>query len=721
MAQSPSGQDTRAASKTGNRLGKEVADFLIEFSIAVHRYSMYPSGHPTLASAGSKVLTRLSRLLEEKAELSLGVAHRQLVIDGVATDRDHPVLSDLADRLKDNHVGAITFTLDAVTQSLEGLFRALAAGSEGEEEPIGLRPPDEIPSWLGIKVYPVGYRDLTLDEDGDPTTDGQVLQLWLGLARAAMAGAAEEVDWDDEDEEPPPEVVARHLRGKKGRAYDEVIVGYLLQIAEQLAVGDDSLKPLKDRVTDLVSRLDKPTLERILRIGGDAQRRRTIVRRAFQGLGGTAALKILETAASTSGQEISVLMVRMLTKLSFHADVGSASLRPKAAHVVRESVDELLDGWNQEDPNPAGYVRILDELSKASPYLQPAGSRLESRTSARSLVQMAIEVDSYGAMIDDAIDEMLAKGGLTYIAPLVEAEPDNDAARRIRERVGSPKQIDALAEFEQVSSQSLELLVELVGQERAMTPLLRLLAESQARALRRAVFDQLVQMADQIGRKITPFLEDPRWYVVRNMLELVAALPEPPAGFNALRYASHPDARVRRSALPLALGHPDSRARALVLALREPDERMVRMGLLNLREEFSHVVVPFVIDRCLRNEDMSPSLRLLAIRVLEPSHDPSARDALIGIATVGKTILGKPKLAATEGSEGELTKAALEILASQWANDPAVSSLFKAVEKSGDATLRSIVEHAGSGQDDEDDETVAVQVDAMRRMWKGDA
>lgn len=694
MVYSPSGQSTLAPHKAGNRLGKEVADFLIELSIAVHRYCMYPSGHPTLESSGDKVLTRLAHLLEDQAELSLGVAHRQLVIDGVATDRQHPVLSDLANRLKDNHVGAITFTLDAEASSVEGLLRALADGSEGEDDPIGLRPLAEIPSWPGIRVFPVGYQDLTLDENGDPTTDSQVLQLWLGLAQAAMAGESEAEEWTDEDGEPPPALVAEHIRGAKGRAYDEVIVGYLLQISEQLADGDDSLGPLKDRVTELVAELDRNTLERILRIGGDAQRRRQIVRQSFKGLGGSAAMKILETAASTSGQEISMLMVRMLTKLSFHADVGAMSLRPKAAHVVRESVDDLLKDWDQEDPNPEGYVRILDELSKASPYLQPDESKVEDATSARSLVQMAIEVDAYGPMVENALDEMLEKGGLAHVAPLVQSKPKSETERKIRERVGSPERIEALTEFDQVSTQSLELLVKLVRPRKAVKPMLRLLAESQSRSLRRAVFDQLVQMSPYIGRSVLPFLQDPRWYVVRNMLELVESLPEWPSGFNPLKYVSHPDSRVRRAALPLALTDPGTRSKALVLALRETDERMVRMGLLHLKDEMSQAAVPFVVDRCLKNSDLSPSIRLLAIRVLENSRDATVRDALLEIASGGKSFLGKPKLATTTGPDGELTKAALEVLVDQWAEDPLVSPLIKAAQKTRDASVQPILDRA---------------------------
>ena len=699
---------TRAAPGPGKTLGKELADFLIEFSIGVHRYSMYPSDHPSLGPAAGNVMARLTRLLEERPDLSLGVAHRQLVIDGLATEQKHPVLSDLANRLHDNHIGAITFTMELRRESLEGLFEALAATAEDDDDAIGLRPAAEIPSWPGLKIFPVGYEDLTLDQDGVPTTDGQVLQLWLGLARAAVAGTSGESDLADETELDPSQI-ADKLRGHKERAYDEVIVSYLLQIADKLADGDPASQPLRDKISELVGALDRPTLERILRMGGDAQRRRQIVRHAFEGVGGTAALKILETAAATTGQEISVLMVRMLTKLSFHADLRAGERSPQAASVVSDTIDELMDGWGLEDPNPEGYVRILDELSRATPYLTPTGTGLAAKNSSLSLIQMSIEIDAYGDMIDQALDELLSKGGLTLIPGLLEGAMTTETGRRVRDRVGSPHQIEALAEFEQVSDESIEVLVQLIGSEQAVEPLLRLLAESESRSLRRTVFDRLVQMSEHVGQSITPFLEDPRWYVVRNMLELVAALPERPSGFNTMRYATHPDLRVRRAALPLAVTDPVTRAKALTTALRETDERMVRTGLLELRNQLPPALTPMVVNRCLKNDEMSASLRLLALSVLESTYDPMVRDAVLSIASQGRSLFGKQRLASIAGPEGELTKAALALLVAGWSDDPQVTPLIKAARKVRDPEVQRIL----------DGKTGAAGAALVQGLWEG--
>jgi len=74
-------------------LSRELGEFLIELSIALHKHAMYPEGHPSIAPAVAAVGRRAAELLRDRASLSLGVAHRQLVIEGVATDPKHPVLA----------------------------------------------------------------------------------------------------------------------------------------------------------------------------------------------------------------------------------------------------------------------------------------------------------------------------------------------------------------------------------------------------------------------------------------------------------------------------------------------------------------------------------------------------------------------------------------------------------------------------------------------------
>src|SRR3989449_10629793 len=89
-------------------LSRDLADFLIELSIALHKHAMYPEGHPSLAPAVAGLTRRAALLLEDRATISLGVARKQLVIEGVATGPKHPVLRGLAGGRPRHPLGALT-------------------------------------------------------------------------------------------------------------------------------------------------------------------------------------------------------------------------------------------------------------------------------------------------------------------------------------------------------------------------------------------------------------------------------------------------------------------------------------------------------------------------------------------------------------------------------------------------------------------------------------
>src|SRR5260370_42642006 len=90
-------------------LSRDLGDFLIELSIALHKHAMYPADHPSLGPAASAVTRRAALLLDDRATLSLGVARRQLGIEGVATDAKHPGPGELAGGRHRPHNGAGTF------------------------------------------------------------------------------------------------------------------------------------------------------------------------------------------------------------------------------------------------------------------------------------------------------------------------------------------------------------------------------------------------------------------------------------------------------------------------------------------------------------------------------------------------------------------------------------------------------------------------------------
>src|SRR5207247_7296786 len=111
-------------------LSRELGEFLIELSIALHRHAMYPEGHPSLAPAAAGVVRRAAELLQDRPTLSLGVARNQLIIEGVATDPKHPVLAELAGRLHRHHLGAATFSRGVTAGEVGEVLKTLAVEAD---------------------------------------------------------------------------------------------------------------------------------------------------------------------------------------------------------------------------------------------------------------------------------------------------------------------------------------------------------------------------------------------------------------------------------------------------------------------------------------------------------------------------------------------------------------------------------------------------------------
>ena len=233
----------------------ELAEFLVQLSITVHRFNMYPPGHPSLEPSAEEVVERLQRLVGDRESLAIGVASGQLVIEGIATDANHPVLSDLARRLHAHQLGALSLDREATVSEVQDACRTLATEAERDADPIGLLPRDEIPDWDHIHLYPLGYDRLEIKDSGEGMQGVSVdraTELWFGLARSAMAG--DDVDYADEP--PTPQAIAASIqRHRTEEAYDQVIVGHLLQLAEELKGGGEAGQ-IREHVSDLIQDLD---------------------------------------------------------------------------------------------------------------------------------------------------------------------------------------------------------------------------------------------------------------------------------------------------------------------------------------------------------------------------------------------------------------------------------------------------------------------------------
>src|SRR5206468_2270034 len=339
-------------------LSRDLADFLIELSIALHKHAMYPEGHPSLAPAAAAVTRRAGLLLEERSSVSLGVARHQLVIEGVATDPKHPVLRELASRLHRHHLGAVTFRRGLAESEVADVLKAVAVDAERTGQPMGLGDSDKLRAWSHVQLHPLTYERLELVGEGAPAEGARAAQLWVGLARAALATEA------SDERSPPtePAVIAQAIdarpRGGGGaEAYDQVIVGYLLQIAQELkSAGGAEAVALRRRISRLIRSLRPETLRRLVEMGGDFAQRRQFVADAAAGMAADAVLEILKAAPGESPAEPERVVAMAL-------EVETVGPRAVAAveHIVEAGrLGALLEAL-QQVPDERGAARAVWE------------------------------------------------------------------------------------------------------------------------------------------------------------------------------------------------------------------------------------------------------------------------------------------------------------------------------------------------------------------------
>ena len=672
-------------------LARDLSEFLVELSIALHKHAMYPPGHPSLGPAAERLAARAERLLEGRPTIAFGVARYQLIIDGVATDPNQPVLRRLAEDLHRHHLGAISILPGIEADEIASALHTLAEEHDAGRGPLGLAPPGQLPDWQHLRLHPLTFDRLEIvsDEPSSSKGDGgnaagRAAHLWVGLASAAMAADASQQAQATSAE---PAVVAKAIDEHRGTAaYDQVIVGYLLQIAEELrsASGAD-LGALRRRTARLIAALRPETLQRLLAMGGNVAQRRTFVLGATSGMAVDSVVKIIQAAADASGQVISNGLVRMLSKLATHAEFGGEHARPLADGALREQVDRLLSGWQLDDPNPETYGKVLHHLATTSGISANAKSskRLEHENDALRIVQMSIEVEGSGPLVDRAIDRAL-ETDIRGVRALLSSFPAESvaAAEAVRSRLLDTRTIARLVEREPLDADTLDELLPLLSID-GYSVLLDALAASPSRTTRRKLLDRIAQTDLDIGPLIVARLDDERWYVQRNMLLLLERLQRVPPQFSASSWTQHPDDRVRHQAIRVQLMIPEERELAVAAALEDTDGRTVRLGLLALQEECAPWFAPRVA-LIAANPHAAEELRVHAARALGHTREPVALDTLLRVVDGGRSVLGKPKLAART----PLVVAALRALAVGWQSDSRARDMLSLALASSDADLR---------------------------------
>ena len=467
-------------------------------------------------------------------------------------------------------------------------------------------------------------------------------------------------------------------------AYDQVIVGYMLQIAHELkgAEGRDATV-LRARVSRMVGAMKPETLKTLLAMGNDSSQRRQFLLDATQGMAVDAVVELVRAAAGASKQTISHSMLRLLSKLAAHAGENSGTRRTHADAALRENVRTLVTEWSLDDPNPGAYREVLDGLAKSRPAAVAAQSTAYPVEDER-LLQIALEIGIAGESTWRALEGMIARRRLSAVVALLDRAPRPHVAGQAWERLATTQRLREFLEEAEPDWPPLERLVIRLGLGAADVLLDQLDSGIEPRR-QSQIITLLAKLGDDVGAAAARRLPQAPPDIQALLLGLIGRLGVLPAGFGIDEWTRNRAPNVRREAIKLLLRNPAWREQGITLGLRDTDDRTVLLALNEAAASCPASVLPIIMNRVDRDDIPAP-LRALAIRTVASVRSQDVVEWVLRFVMVGrKRFFGNERLAP---KSAELI-AALASLGMYWRGDPRAADTLARALKHTDAEIRA--------------------------------
>ncbi len=666
-------------------LARELSELLVEFSLALGHQSAYPAGHPMLVAAAERLTQALEDVLGRRHTLTLGIARRQFIIEGVATDPGSSLLANLAQRFHRHRVAALRLDHGVTQGEVGALLATLGVDPRRERGPIGLQPEDAR-RWVHAELYPAQYDRLELSDepaaDSDGEGDGAEIRLWMDLARVALPGG---VETDLAGSAHPGALAAAINRGASQSGYDESVVNYLTRVAEEVAVGETSEQAwLRRRLSRLIASLAPGALERLLQVGVGEPDRRRFMLAASQTLAADAVLKVVEAAGESSKRSVSDSLMLLLGKLAQHAESESPTVATAADSALRENVGRLVSDWDLEDPNPEAYASALRHMvrnTRAQTIVSATAPDLELKQ--EDILRIGLEIGDSGPRVLLAVDRLVEEGRTGLLMELLELAAKAGATTDgVWSRMATSELLNRELGRQPPDFPVIEALVSRLNGE-ASFPLLDALAVAEDRSIRWSLLRILGEVGPAAAPAVAARLPDTPWFVQRNLLLLLGRLGPWPEGFTPMPYTTHQEPRVRREAFRLLLDAPHLRDAAIAQGIADPDAGVLTMVLTAAGTGCPREAVTAVY-RIARDSASDTELRLLAVRALAGSADPERVVRLAGVAG-HRRWWGGLRLA----PKSPVMLAALKALAERYATHPHAARALEMAERHRDPEVRA--------------------------------
>lgn len=678
-------------------LAGELSDLLIELAAGLRRAFVYGANHPRVLEAASSFVSRNSGRRDYRGTLSIVSAGTHLIVEirpvvrltrrlgGIATGLDHPLLAALAERLATHEVGALDLAEGVTSQEIAAILGFLASDVASTGRPLGREDEAALSSLPNIRIHRNEWTQTVApaDDESTPRDPEENQRLWSAFARAALGIP----DVERERPYPPSEVAAAISARADNPEFEQRIKAHILGISTSLGEANPlESADLAHRFSNVLRRLDRRTLHTVLSLRGDEGIPTSLLRDLAGALDVDIVLDLLQVAAEDEANDISRLMLRLLSKLARHAQAADGATASRSDLALREQIESLLTDWSLEDPTPDDYDDVLSRISSASDSI-PEASASRHLVEPERIVATALEVEIDSRTVRSAADEMIRDRKYSMLVDYLQSAPEGELSSSLWKRLTNRAVLERLIQEAEPDWDLVDRLLPHAGLQ-AAEPLLDRLADADTLAIRRRLFDVLLELGPGIGEPAVNCLGSPEttpWYVIRNVVSLLSMLDSVPADFDPWYLVDHENPQVRIEVIKLCFRLPARREQAIMAALQDASSRIVALGIVEAETECPSEAEAFLRRVAESNGDSEYSeFRTHAIRALTRLGSPAALETLLGL-----TARRRWRLRRRLPADGPVFRAALSGLASAWPDDPRVGDVLERVRNSGFADVVS--------------------------------
>ncbi len=674
--------------------GQGVQSLLTRLSLAIARRRAYASAHPMVVAADEALTTALRERLAMVPTIALAVAKRELLVDGDVMPPSSAVVLEIATRLHLMGIGAVRFQQGVTREAVTEFVRLLA------RRPTDPTLDEPLPELAGIVLGRMNYEQLGLADEESIRTE--TAQLWQTLATRLLASVGAGgtvgavgtvgVPTGDDAGTAPTLLAAALSQATSSDASAQQAFDALTGLADRVALAPHAVRAtIGERLQELLASTDHGAIVATLRSASHGDRTR-LVNNVVEVLPAAAVVRWLNAASQASGQSLSPHLLRLLAKMSVHF----RGRRPEAeVEALRETANELVNGWELSEPNPEEHATLLDTLAawtaRDGAGSAPSGGQLFDAASQEAvrLLQMAIELDTVSADAAHAVRRLADQGHTSVILSWIERAPGEHTRNTLRDLTLTPGAILRVLLAHHLDAAEARTLLDNTSAE-STGVLIDALEKCESRAGRRLIYDRLRTMPSSIAGTVRERLTHPMpWYLARNLLALLRDLivADPAVATTLvpgtlLLFQKHEHVAVRREAIRLLAQFPAMRTAALRRALDDANGD-VRQAAIDVayaaRQQELPVELAMRLLTLADDDTLEMGIREKAIRAVGQSLHPEVRAWLVAHATRKTRLLGSVKLAPPT----DTVRAAVQVLAARASADSAVQPIIALARKAG--------------------------------------